>query len=202
MCARSSVIYLKGLLDMFKALLIFGFLFGLFQFLGHAYLLFVNPKKWLNWPFYGIPLSWFGVAVTIKDENKLRSTSRTLGCLCVIGGILFTLVLIIAWPTVPSDQSDARFLELLSTYLGQPVFMGLYLVVTLPFIVRQTWVMFSQPTHWLGRSLNWFGAEILVQNEDKLRRVSRLTGIIFLLWYIVVLISLFIVLPVFLNSVV
>ena len=58
-----------------------------------AYTAFVNPRWLIKWFLIGRICRWFGVTVSIKNEEKFRRSMRVLGCFYMVIGFL-ALVLI------------------------------------------------------------------------------------------------------------
>ncbi len=54
----------------------------------HAYLMVARPRRWVDW-MYVKPLRWWGLSVTVENEQKLNRKARVMGIFFVLFGLLF-----------------------------------------------------------------------------------------------------------------
>ena len=67
----------------------------------HVYLMLARPRTWVEW-FLAKLYRPFGIAVSIVDEQKLRSKLRLMGIPFLLGGLFFVIVII--WAGVRSGK--------------------------------------------------------------------------------------------------
>jgi len=62
-------------------------------FFGQAYLMIARPTLWAEWVF-SRPMRWYGLTVSIGDEQKLHRVASRLGWTYVLLGVVAILLVL------------------------------------------------------------------------------------------------------------